>query len=97
MRGTHFIISTKYCICFSEVRFFLANSADADELPCSVTFHLGLLCLQNRPVSKEFPVYELKLLQYICYYYSNNNNSYYHYYFFFYKLYSSFDLRRIKD
>ena len=41
IEGSKVIISIK-CISFSEDQFILANSADHDEMPHNVAFHLGL-------------------------------------------------------
>ena len=50
IEGSHVIISKKYCIHFSEDRFFvLANSADPDEMLHFVSFNLGLHCLPKYP------------------------------------------------
>ena len=40
----------KYCISFFEDGFFvLVNSADTDEIPHQVAFHLGFHCLPKYP------------------------------------------------
>ena len=41
----------KCCIIFLslKINFVTANSADADEMPCSVAFHLGHCSLQKYP------------------------------------------------
>ena len=40
-------ISKLRCTSVSEDFFILTNSADPDEMPCYVVFHLGLHCLPN--------------------------------------------------
>ena len=45
-------IPKKILYFFSEDRFALANSADSDEMPHDVAFHLGLNCLHTYPFLK---------------------------------------------
>ena len=46
MEGSQVIISKKYCISL-KIEFVVANSADPDEMPHYVAFHLGLHCLSK--------------------------------------------------
>ena len=39
------VIIKKYIFLSLKIDFALANSADPDEMPCYVAFHLGLYCL----------------------------------------------------
>ena len=45
IEGSQVIFSKKYCICFFDDHFVLANSADPDEMLQYAAFHLGLRCL----------------------------------------------------
>ena len=45
IEGSQFIILEKYCIFSPKVDIALANSADPDELPQYVVFHLAFHCL----------------------------------------------------
>ena len=44
IEGSQVMISKKYIFLTQKIDFALANSADPDEMPHNVAFHLGLHC-----------------------------------------------------
>ena len=49
IEGSHAIVSKKILCSSMKIDFVLANSADPDEMPHYVAFHLGLGYLPNYP------------------------------------------------
>ena len=50
LKGLPVKFSINRCISVPKIVFILANSADPDEMPPYVAFHLGLHCLQKNLV-----------------------------------------------